>query len=165
LIAAIVNLCEESGQLAFLTPHLQRRNGPLLASLIVAVIWAFMHLPALFVPSLGVGVAGPLSIEGVALSMGVLVVYAIPVRFLATWLFNNARQSVVIVALFHAAMNSAQAQFQQLIPGYNSFYLIAAFAVVSFVLIAVTRGKLGYKQEEAPISYQGEAAQPAAASL
>jgi hypothetical protein len=122
-------------------------------------------MPALFVPSLGVGVPGPLSIEGVALSMAVLIVYAIPVRFLATWLFNNARQSVVIVALFHAAMNSAQGQFQQLIPGYSPFYLLAAFAVVSFVLIAVTRGKLGYKHEETPESRPGEMAQPAAASI
>jgi uncharacterized protein len=165
LLAVLINLWEESGQMAFLLPHLQRRTGPVVASLIIAPIWALMHLPAFFVPDLGVGVAGPLSLEGVALSMGVLIVYAIPVRILATWLYNSAGQSVVIVALFHAAMNSVQGQLQQMIPGYNTFYMLGAFGVVCFVLIAVTRGKLGYKREEQPATYQGDVAQPAAAPL
>jgi membrane protease YdiL (CAAX protease family) len=156
LLAALINLWEESGQMAFLTPEIQRRRGAVVASLVVAVTWAFMHLPALFVPDMGVGIGGPVSLESIALGMLVLVVYAIPVRFVATWLFNSARQSVVIVALFHAAMNATQSELQKVLPGYNSFYLIGAFAVISFILIAVTRGKLGHKQDEAPASYQDD---------
>src|SRR4051812_3474548 len=146
LLAVLINLWEESGQIGFALPDLQRRHGALLASLIIAPMWALMHLPAFFVPEMGVGVGGPLSFEGVALSMGVLLVYAIPVRIIATWLFNSAGQSVVIVAVFHAAMNAVQGELQKLIPAYNTFYMLAAFAVVCFVLIAVTRGNLGYKK-------------------
>jgi hypothetical protein len=124
-----------------------------------------MHLPALFVPEMGVGVGGTLSLEAVVVGMGILTVYAIPVRIIATWLYNSARQSVVIVAIFHAAMNATQSELQKLIPGYNSFYLLAAFAVVSFVLIAVTRGKLGYKQEQERPPYQETIVEPAAAPL
>ena len=40
-------------------------------------------------------------------------------------------------------MNGVQAELQKVIPGYNTFYLIAAFAVVSFVLIALTRASSG----------------------
>src|SRR4051812_43631631 len=146
LLAVLINLWEESGQIGFALPYLQRRHGAVLASLIIAPMWALMHLPALFVPEMGVGVGGPLSFEGVALSMGVLLVYAIPVRIIATWLFNSAGQSVVIVAVFHAAMNAVQGELQKLIPAYNTFYMLAAFAVVCFVLIALTRGNLGYKK-------------------
>jgi uncharacterized protein len=162
--ALIINLWEESGQMGFVTPEVQRTHGPLLASLVVAVTWAFMHLPPIFVPEMGIGVGGPLSLEGLALNMAVLVAYALPVRFIATWLFNSARQSVVLVALFHAAMNATQGEFGKLIPGYNSFYLIGAFAVISFVLIAATRGKLRYKPH-VESAYPGDVAQPAAAPL
>jgi membrane protease YdiL (CAAX protease family) len=162
LLAVLINLWEESGQMGFATPILQRSHGAILASLVIAVIWAFMHLPALFVPEMGVGVPGPLSIEGIALGMGILVAFAVPVRIIATWLFNNTGQSVVIVALFHAAMNGVQGDMQKIIPGYSTIYLIAAFAVVSFVLIAVTRGKLGYKREAEPARAGDDAVQPAA---
>jgi hypothetical protein len=164
LLAAIVNLWEESGQMAFVLPHLQaRRGGPVLASLVIAVTWALMHLPAFFVPQMGIGLGGPLSLEGLVVGMAVLIVFAIPVRFIATWLYNSARRSVVIVAIFHAAMNATQSELPKLIPGYNSFYLIAAFAVVSFVLIAVTKGKLGYKQEQAQSPTQATLVEPVAA--
>jgi len=165
LLAVIVNLWEESGQMGFALPVLQRRHGAVLASLIIAPMWALMHVPAFFVPELGVGVDGPLSLQGVALSLGVLIVYAIPVRLIATWLFNSSGQSVVVVAVFHAAMNAVQGELGKLIPGYNTFYMLAAFAVVSFVLIAVTRGKLGYKQEQARSSNPDNIVQQPAAAL
>ncbi|HET9494948.1 MAG TPA: CPBP family glutamic-type intramembrane protease [Chloroflexia bacterium] len=152
LLAVLINLWEESGQMAFLTPQVQRRYGAVAASLVVAPVWALMHLPALFVPEMGVGVGGPVSLEGIALGMAVLTAFALPVRFIATWLFNSARQSVVIVALFHAAMNATQSEMGKVFAGYNPFYLIGAFAVVSVVLIAVTRGKLGYEREQAAAS-------------
>lgn len=146
VLALLINVWEESGQIGFLLPELQSKHGAVAASLIIAPMWAFMHLPALFVPDMGVGVDGPLSFSGILLSLGVLIVYAIPVRILATWLFNSVGQSVIIVALFHAAMNSMQGELQKAVPGYNAFYLLGAFAVVSVILIAVTRGRLGYKK-------------------
>ena len=162
VIALLINLWEESGQMAFVTPIVQRSHGPVFASVVVAVTWAFMHLPPLFVPDIGVGFGLPITLEGVALSVVLMAVYAVPVRFIATWLFNSARRSVVIVALFHAAMNAMQSELGKLSPNYNPFYLIGAFAVVSFILIAVTRGKLGYKRDEAPTPHQDDALRPAA---
>lgn len=154
LLAVLINLWEESGQMAFVTPQIQRHRGAVVASLVVAVTWALMHLPALLVPEMGVGIGGPLSFETIALGMLVLTAFAIPVRFIATWLYNSARQSVVIVALFHAAMNATQSELGKALTGFNPFYLIGSFAVASFILIAVTRGKLGYKGEEAATTYE-----------
>jgi hypothetical protein len=120
-----------------------------------------MLLPAFFVPEMevGVGGSGALTIERLAFNLGVMMVYAIPVRFLATWLFNSARNSVVIVAVFHAAMNATQSDLSKLVPGYNSFYLIGAFAVVSVLLVAVTRGKLGYAGEQGSAPFEGSTGQ------
>ncbi|HET9492801.1 MAG TPA: CPBP family glutamic-type intramembrane protease [Chloroflexia bacterium] len=164
LVALMVNLWEESGQMAFVTPRLQRSHGPVFASVVVAVTWAFMHLPPLLVPAMDVGVGQPLTPVGLALSLVLMSAYAIPVRFIATWLFNNARRSVVIVALFHAAMNAMQSELSKLSPDYNPYYLIGAFAVVSVVLLVLTRGKLGYRPEQAESSPAGDAALVAAAA-
>lgn len=161
-IALLINLWEESGQMAFVTPIVQRSHGPVFASVLVAVTWAFMHLPPLFIRGFDVGFGLPVTLEGVALSVVLMAVYAIPVRFVATWLFNSARRSVLIVALFHAAMNATQSEMGKLTSSYNPFYLIGAFALVSFVLIAVTRGKLGHKQEEAQTTYVDGALRPTA---
>jgi uncharacterized protein len=161
-IALLINLWEESGQMAFVTPIVQRSHGPVFASVLVAVTWAFMHLPPLFIRGFDVGFGLPVTLEGVALTMVLMAAYALPVRFIATWLFNNARRSVVIVALFHAGMNAMQSELGKLSTAYNPFYLIGAFAVVSFILIAVTRGKLGYKREEAQTQYRDDALRPAA---
>jgi membrane protease YdiL (CAAX protease family) len=155
-VALLINLWEESGQMAFVTPIVQRSHGPVFASVLVAVTWAFMHMPPLFITGFEVGFGFPVTFEGVALSVALMAVYALPVRFIATWLFNNARRSVVIVALFHAAMNAMQSELGKLSTAYNPFYLIGAFAVVSFVLIALTRGKLGYKGEAAPAPYRDD---------
>ncbi|MEO8286239.1 MAG: CPBP family glutamic-type intramembrane protease [Chloroflexota bacterium] len=157
LFAVLINLWEESGQIGFALPILQRRHGAVLASLIIAPMWALMHMPALFVPEMGVGVSGPLTLEGIMLSLAVLTAFAIPVRLLATWLFNSVGQSVIVVALFHAAMNAVQGEITKLVPDYSPFYLLGGFAVAAFVLIAITRGKLGYKAE------QEQATQPAPA--
>jgi membrane protease YdiL (CAAX protease family) len=162
LLAVLINLWEESGQMAFVTPEIQRRRGAVVASLVVAGTWSLMHLPALFVPEMGVGIGGSLSFANIALGILVLVAFALPVRFIATWLFNSARHSVVIVAVFHAAMNATQSELTKALTGYNSFYLIGAFAVVSFILLAVTRGKLGYKGVEAPAVYKDDAVRTAA---
>lgn len=165
LLAVLVNLWEESGQMGFALPELQSKHGALIASLIIAPVWALMHVPALFVPEMGIGVGGPVTFGGIMFSIGVLIVYALPVRILATWLFNSVGQSVLIVALFHAAMNSAQGELQKLLPDYNTFYLLGAFAVVSFVLIAVTRGKLGYRNNQESASDRAGALQSSATPL
>jgi hypothetical protein len=78
-----------------------------------------------------------------------MVLFAIPVRIIATWLFNKTGESAVIIALFHAAMNATQNQFTALVPGYSSIYLIVAFAAIALLLIAVTRGRLAYNREPA----------------
>jgi membrane protease YdiL (CAAX protease family) len=163
IFTVVINLWEESGQMGFALPVLQRSRGAVLASVIIAPMWALMHLPSLFIPETGVGVGGPITLQSILISIGVLAIVAIPIRILATWLFNSVGQSVLIVALFHASMNSTQGVLTGALPGYSTFYLLGAFAVASFVLIAVTRGTLGYRKEGT--AGKGDALKPVAAPL
>jgi membrane protease YdiL (CAAX protease family) len=86
---------EELGWRGFALPRLQARYDALVASLILGVVWALWHLPTFLVEFTGQAVlpAGPLLVEIV----GASVLYA--------WVVNNARGSVLLAILFHAANN------------------------------------------------------------
>lgn len=92
-------LGEEAGWRGFALPVLQRRRSALSATLILSVFWALWHIPMFFYRP-GYGAMGPGDIVGWFFS---LVCGAI----LLTWLFNGSRGSVVIVALFHGAVDVA----------------------------------------------------------
>jgi hypothetical protein len=123
-------------------------------------MWALMHLPALLIPEMGVGVGGPLTPASFALGTLLLIAFAMPIRIIAAWLFNNAAQSAFIVGAFHAAMNSTQNQLTNLVPGYNSVFLIGALGVVAVVLIAISRGRLGYERQITPAPSQPQVDSP-----
>ena len=87
---------EEVGWRGFALPRLQARYSALTASLIVGALWALWHLP-LLVDSRNVMSQYPLGAWSVA-TMAAAVLY--------TWLFNNARGSVLLVVVFHAMSNT-----------------------------------------------------------
>lgn len=83
---------EEVGWRGYALPRLQRGRSALLASLILAFLWALWHLPMFFYlydPSIAVGwFFGILS--------GTIVF---------TWLFNSTGGSVLLVAVWHAGFD------------------------------------------------------------
>ncbi|HUF36421.1 MAG TPA: CPBP family intramembrane glutamic endopeptidase [Gemmatimonadales bacterium] len=87
-------VCEELGWRGFLLPRLQQRFSPLSASLILAPIWTFWHLP-LFLTGIR-----PLAALLPFFAMGILL------SILFTWLFNRTGGSVLLVVLLHAAVNN-----------------------------------------------------------
>ena len=147
------NLWEELGWTGYLQSTLQERRGPLLASILVAPVFALFHLPALFV-------SGWIMDEGYSLSqfpaalaqVGVLAVFAVFFRVLIMWLYNGSGRSVLLVGLFHSTFNmvSGQQVMPQLVPGLNTNLLVVAIVAVLAVLVAIfTRGRLGYDRERA----------------
>ena len=71
------------------------------------------------------------------------------------WVFNNARGSVLMAILVHASWNTFYcAALIQLFPApsvLGSYLnLTIAAGALALVLVAVTRGRLGYRQEEEP---------------
>ncbi len=86
---------EEPGWRGFALPLLQRRFSPLMASLLLAVIWAFWHWPLFW---LGYSEGGPLAV--LLYSIG-----AAPLAILFTAAYNHSGGSLPVVILMHSSYN------------------------------------------------------------
>jgi membrane protease YdiL (CAAX protease family) len=127
LIPGLAGTWEEPGFRGYALPRLQFRYTALIASLILGVLWAFWHLP--FV------VTGEDTwIDAILFTIEWSIVY--------TWLFNNAKGSVLIVMLFHAMNNTFSSAFEsQMFSGADSvnqaWLRLALWGVVAIVLVIV----------------------------
>ena len=88
---------EETGWRGFALPHLQRNRSAASATLILALLWACWHLPAIFFRDTYV----ELGVLGFPMFAFVMIFTAM----IFTWLYNSTRGSVWIVILFHAVFN------------------------------------------------------------
>jgi membrane protease YdiL (CAAX protease family) len=143
-----IQLFEEAGWTGFMQHTLQERRGPLVASILVAPAFVLQHLPILLMDA-GVGLAS-------LIIVGALVMVAVFFRVVVMWLYNGSGRSVLVVALFHSAYNSAWGTGDQkftgeLIPGPAATLIpIGVVAVVAVVVAAFTRGRLSYEPERVP---------------
>ena len=90
---------EEVGWRGFALPRLQTRHSALVASLLLTVGWALWHVPLFFYRP------GYVSMDaaGIAGWFFSLLTGAV----LLTWLYNESRGSILVVALFHATVDVA----------------------------------------------------------
>ena len=101
LVSVLISgLGEELGWRGYALPRLQRRNGPLAASVIVGVLWAVWHLPVLYSASAQSGVL--FALEFVLYSL-IVVAFSI----ILTWVYNATDRSLWMVVLMHAALTAA----------------------------------------------------------
>jgi membrane protease YdiL (CAAX protease family) len=91
----IIGPVEEFGWRGVALPLLQRRYAPLWSSLILGLIWGLWHLPAFFLSG------SPQS----AWSFGPFFIGALAITVILTAMFNAARGSLLIAALFHFQIN------------------------------------------------------------
>ena len=140
-------LGEEIGWRGVALPHLQERLGPLAASLVLGLLWAFWHAPLWF--------AGQWTTPTLS-NIVTYVFWITAATFIFTWVFNNTRQSILMAILLHATMDVFPNAF--LLPhlpaagemtelGVLAMYLGLAvgFGAFTLFLIAVTKGRLGDK--------------------
>jgi membrane protease YdiL (CAAX protease family) len=141
VVNLISTIGEEMGWVGYALPNLQQRIAPLLSAVTLGVLWALWHLPAFFVT----GGLGPFSIVGFAL----FVVLGVGVRITWTWIFNQTKGSVIIIALLHAALNGTTVALPHrlpMIPPTATLLFIGLIVVVFPVLILIlTRGRLSYR--------------------
>lgn len=142
LIAVVTGLAEEPGWRGVAQPAANRRFQPLLAALLVSVVWAAWHLPnALFV-------------QNITESATHFLATAVS-GFLYAWVYNSTR-SVLIAMLLHGALNATNGLTGALFEGASSapsptaYYLISAlvFGAVMVVVAVLTRGRLGLPPAE-----------------
>jgi membrane protease YdiL (CAAX protease family) len=140
-----IQIFEEAGWTGFMQHTLQERRGPLVASILVAPAFVLQHLPILLMDA-GVGLTS-------LIIVGTLVIVAVFFRVVVMWLYNGSGRSVLVVALFHSAYNSAWGTGDQkftgeLIPGPAATLIpVGVVAVVAVVVAAFTRGRLSYEPE------------------
>lgn len=134
-------LAEEPGWREFAMPRMQRRHGPLTATLVVGVLWGCWHLP-LFLTEWGGGphVSWTVPAQFVAMT--------IAFSFVMTWVFNRSGESMPLVMLLHTGVNNyLSLAWSDMFPSLDETdaarsVLLAATAG-ALVLLAATRGRLG----------------------
>jgi membrane protease YdiL (CAAX protease family) len=94
-------LGEEAGWRGFALPRLQAQHSPLVASLLLSVVWGLWHVP-LHLAGVYHGIF-PDGLPGILLR----IVTTIPTTVLFTWFFNRTRGNLWLVVLLHTAVNNA----------------------------------------------------------
>jgi len=135
-------LAEEPGWRDFALPRLQSRLGAVPGTVVLGLLWGGWHLP-LFLTEWGG--RGSLTWTHPAL----FVASCVPLSLVMTWVFNRTGQSVPLVMLLHAGVNSTYtllwpALFPRLDADRDPLLVqLIATTVATAVLVVVTRGRLG----------------------
>jgi membrane protease YdiL (CAAX protease family) len=142
-------LFEEPGWTGFAQPRLQRLYGPFVGGLLLGGLWALWHLPGFLIPSEDFTDIPP---RGTVLDFVVFALALLGLRLIIIWVVNNTRSSVLMAILVHASWNTFySAALVQLFrsPAVLSTYLnlMMAACALAVVLVAVTRGRMGYRPE------------------
>ena len=84
---------EEPGWRGFALPRLQLKFSPLIASIILGLIWGFWHTP-IYLPQ-----------YGSFIQYGIFLLNTIKIAIILTWLYNRTGGSVLATALMHTIGN------------------------------------------------------------
>src|SRR5215212_5149544 len=136
---------EEIGWRGFALPRLQRLHGPLVGSIVLGALWGLWHLPLFLIPSWDTP-------HGSLLEVALFVTWAVSTTIVITWIFNNTKGSVLLAILAHGSINSAAVAVYALFPapavtgGITN--VVIGFGVTALLVVALTRGHLGYRRED-----------------
>lgn len=121
---------EEIGWRGYVLPRLQWRYNALLSSLIIGVIWSAWHIPKFLV-------------AGYDTPLGWYLIMTVARAVLFTWVYNGTRGSLLLVTLFHAAVNTAYV-FLPVAPhgaGQERIYVLAVvIECIAALLVTVVAG-------------------------
>ena len=136
---------EEIGWRGFALPRLQRLHGPLVGSLVLGILWALWHLPLFLIPEWDTPHGSPLDVA-------LYVVSVVALTVILTWVFNNTKGSVLLAILAHGYINVSAISMYDLFPAPSvtggTTNVVIGLGVAALVIVALTRGRLGYRQEE-----------------
>jgi uncharacterized protein len=153
-------LFEEPGWRGFALPRLQESYGALKGTLILGVFWAGWHFPLFLIPAYSKLVSygtGP-GFFGVAIPFGIFALGIIAATIIITWAFNHTRGSLLLAMLIHSSNDSfplASLFPQMVISNQRRVAMLIGYGALALVLLAVSRGKLGYQSYRASKLEQG----------
>jgi uncharacterized protein len=117
----------------------------------VAPLFGLGHFPLLFLAG-GLTDSGRLTAsEFPEYIFYLLVLFAVPVRLILTWVFNSTGGSLPLVALLHASFDVAasSAILTGFYPGLDGRLMYFGLAIVAIGVLVLTRGRLGYREPSA----------------
>ncbi len=134
-------LGEEAGWRGYLLPKMMERYSPLVASLIIGVIWGLWHIP--------------LYIDSVFASLSLAFLFTsgtVSYTIIMTVIFNHTKQSVFVAVIFHWFVNMLPAAILLMFDGPTGDDLIvqtaAGYAFVALGLVILTGKKLEFRRTQ-----------------
>ncbi len=115
-------LGEEIGLRGFALKELQKHHSPLKASLIIGVLWAVWHLPSWWHRDL------------LSILIPFLAVMALSIIF--TYIFKGSGESLLIVILLHASLNSFDDVYELIFPKLTEYGLWELPYILGVLMIA-----------------------------
>jgi membrane protease YdiL (CAAX protease family) len=149
IFPAFITWGEEPGWRGFALTRLQEKYSPLVSSVIVGLLHGLWHLPVFMIVN-GPPALGPFDpIHFLVNTFGIMMI-----TLIWTWVFNNAKGSILMAVLLHASSNATSAFIGTLIPdlpkqvGHTTFVI---YFLLAAVLVVTTNGLLGYQSKQAEI--------------
>ncbi len=121
-------MCEEIGWRGFALPRMQTRFNALISATLLGVLWGFWHLP----PTLPEFFQGTMSVPAFFLS----ILFFVGLSILIAWIFNNAKGSLLLTALFHTSYN-AKAHFFPVVWQNSLFGPVELYGVLLLLIAAI----------------------------
>ena len=157
-------LGEELGWTGFMTPRLQARYNALVSSIIRGILWGFWHFPLFLYsgldhPSLAeFPYSGWVSQKGFLIAMGAFIlINQIPWSIFYTWIFNNTRGSLLLVAVLHGS--EVWVAYWMLSTGvdasnFDNYWGYGIVMVVTALVIVLYNGARNLSRKHERIKYQ-----------
>jgi membrane protease YdiL (CAAX protease family) len=133
-------VAEEPGWRDFALPRLQEKFGAVRGTVILGLLWGGWHLPLFLTSWAGDHVTWNQPVEFVA--------GCVPLSLVMTWVFNRSGQSLPLVMVLHASINSFYSlvwsgMFPTVSPSLTVHTQLIGSTTVALILIIATRGRLG----------------------
>ncbi len=139
--AYVIGNFEEFAWRGVALPRLQATQPAVKAALIVGVIQAIWHLPYFFVPNSLEQQVGPV----------VFLVWNLALSIIITWIFNNAKGSLLIAILFHAANDGWGGLLMTPGNALPALLIVAVEIVVAIGLVALFGARRLSRKPEAEL--------------
>lgn len=130
---------EEYGWRGFMLPQLLKTTSPLLATLLIYLVSALWHFPAL----LGGWKNEPLL---------PWLILALPIAIIHSWLFFKAKGNLLVPILFHACFDAQYAFYSQYVSNdqlnitgfHQGWTYIISYFILGLLIVIFTKAKLGF---------------------
>jgi membrane protease YdiL (CAAX protease family) len=135
---------EEIGWRGYVLPRLQAKYSALTSTLILGVIWGFWHLPRYLS-------------HWNTVSFAWFLVHALAYAVILTWLYNNTKGSLLLVAISHASSNTA-GLFMPMAntvsrENMGAYIIFVLLEVITAVMIIIVTGPERFSRTE-PVQAQ-----------